>query len=99
MSAATYTIRYRSALHADSVTLIVADAAGGLHTLSCRPDHCRLMPMNATDSPTPDLLGMGWRRVPEAAPYTLEALRSLMTGALFTHHLPPLLDQPATDQP
>lgn len=91
MSAAYFTIRYRSALHPDSVTLIVEDESGDQYMYSCHPDHCRLTPLKETDLLGSDLPRLGWQRVPEVAPYPLEALRSLMTGALATHQLPPLL--------
>jgi hypothetical protein len=92
MSAAYFTIRYRSALHPDSVTLIVEDSAGDHFTLNCHPDHCRLTPLNDFEQMMPTLHHLGWHRVPEVAPYPLDALRSLMTGALATHHLPPFLE-------
>lgn len=95
MSAAYFTIRYRSALHPDSVTLIVEDPAGDHFMLSCHPDHCRLTPMeNAKQLPTA-LHQLGWQRVPEVAPYPLDALRTMMTGALATHHFPPFLTETA----
>jgi hypothetical protein len=90
-----YTIRYRSALHPDSVRLIVEDASGAFHLFNCHPDHCSLIAMSGEDMQVERLARLGWQRVPEAAPYSLDALRSLMTGALFTHHLPPALKQAA----
>lgn len=91
MSAGYYTIRYRSDLHHDSVTLIVEDESGVQYVYNCHPDHCRLIPLAETDLSGADLVRLGWQCVPEVAPYPLEALRSLMTGALATHQLPPLL--------
>lgn len=91
MSAGYFTIRYRSALHPDSVTLIVEDPAGDHFMLNCHPDHCRLTPMDDFERLTPELHRLGWQRVPEVAPYPIDALRSLMTGALATHHFPPFL--------
>jgi hypothetical protein len=93
---AMYTIRYRSALHPDSVRLIVEDASGEYHLFNCHPDHCSLNPMRGEDLRADSLTRLGWQPVPEAAPYPLDALRSLMTGALFTHHFPPALEPPAS---
>lgn len=98
MSAATYTIRYRSALHPDTVRLIVEDASGRYHLFTCRPDHCSLTPVNDEEVREGSLARLGWQPVPAAAPYPLAALRSLMTGALSTHHLPPSLDPPVSRQ-
>ena len=95
MSAAYFTIRYRSALHPDSVTLIVEDHSGDHFMLNCHPDHCRLTPMDNIEQLSTTLQHLGWRRVPEVAPYPLDALRTLMTGALATHHLPPFLTDAA----
>lgn len=94
MATATYTIRYRSALHHDSVRLIVEDAAGKRQVFSCHPDHCSLKPLEDGELGVDDLARLGWVPVPRVAPYSLEALRSLMTGALLAHHLPPVLDPP-----
>lgn len=91
MSAAYFTVRYRSALHPGSVTLIVEDPSGDHFMFNCHPDHCRLTRMDDIERLTPTLLRLGWQRVPEVAPYPLDALRTLMTGALATHHLPPFL--------
>ena len=96
MSAATYTIRYRSALHPDSVRLIHEDASGTYHLFTCRPDHCSLTPMNDEEIREGSMTRLGWQPVPAAAPYTLAALRSLMTGALLTHQLPPSLVHPVS---
>lgn len=95
MSAAYFTVRYRSALHPGSVTLIVEDPSGEHFTLNCHPDHCRLTPMAEIERLAPALLHLGWQRVAEVAPYPLDALRTLMTGALATHRLPPFLADPA----
>lgn len=99
LSAASFAIRYRSALHPDSVTLIVEDPTGGHFILSCRPDHCRLTPLNDIDPLAPTLLHLGWQPVPDVARYPLAALRSLMTGAINTHHLPPFLALPHATPP
>lgn len=95
MSAAYFTIRYRSALHHDSVTLIVADPDGAHLMLNCHPDHCRLTPMDNVEQLPTALHNLGWQRVPQVSPYPLDALRTLMTGALATHHLPPFLTETA----
>ncbi len=91
MSASAFTVRYRSALHPDSVTLIVEDRAGSPYFFHCRPDHCHLIPLREDERHAPTLQRLGWAAVPEVAPYPLDALRSLMTGALATHRLPPAL--------
>ena len=93
-----YTIRYRSALHPDSVRLIVEDASGKYHLFNCRPDHCDLIPMHDEDLRAGNLARLGWHPVPEGAPLSFDALRSLMTGALFTQHLPPSLERPVPGQ-
>ncbi len=98
MSAATYTIRYRSALHPDSVRLIVEDVSGGYYLFTCRPDHCSLHPMPVEERNEADLTRLGWHPVSGAGPLSFDTLRSLMTGALITHHLPPLLDRPIPDE-
>lgn len=95
MSAATYTIRYRSALHPDNVRLIVEDTAGKHFLFTCRPDHCTLHPLPDDEANEPSLDRLGWHPIAESAPLTFDALRSLMTGALFTHQLPPALEQAA----
>ena len=77
-----YTIRYRSALHPDSVRLIVEDASGAYHLFNCHPDHCSLITMPDEDAQAESLARLGWQRVPETAPYSLDALRGLMTGLL-----------------
>lgn len=98
MSAAAYTVRYRSALHPDSVRLIVEDATGKHHLFTCRPDHCSLHPLPAEDLHATNLARLGWHPIAESAALSLDALRSLMTGALFTHHLPPALEPSAPGQ-
>jgi len=92
MTAASYTIRYRSALHHDSVTLIVEDQGGSYSLFSCRPDHCHLLPMSDAERQPATLLRLGWHPVPVVAPYSLDALRVLMSGALMVHQLPPSFD-------
>jgi hypothetical protein len=91
MSEVLYTIRYRSALYPDSVRLIVEDAAGKYYLFACNPDNCSLLPMTDTERPKSNFSELGWFLVPQIQCYTLDALRGLMAGALFTHHLPPAL--------
>jgi hypothetical protein len=98
MSAATYTIHYRSALHPDSMRLVVEDVSGEYHLFTCHPDHCSLHPMPAEERNKADLLRLGWHPVSGAVPLSFDTLRSLITGALITHHLPPLLDHPVADE-
>ena len=98
MTTASYTIRYRSALHRDSVRLIVEDPAGTPHLFTCHPDHCSLTPLGDEALHEAALVPLGWHPVPPADPYSLDALRSLLTGALLTHHLPPSLARAATGE-
>jgi len=98
MSTASYAIRYRSTLHHDSVTLIVEDQDGRYYFFSCRPDHCQLLPMDDAERHPAILRRLGWRPVPAVAPYSLDALRVLMSGALMVHQLPPSFDAPPARQ-
>jgi hypothetical protein len=92
MSEMLYTIRYRSTLYPDSVRLIVEDEAGKYHLFSCNSDNCSVLPVPDAELPASDFSALGWSLVPQVQRYTLDALRGLMAGALFTHHLPPPLD-------
>ena len=91
MSTPLYTIRYRGTLHPDSLTLIVESEVGKHYLFHCRPDHCHLTPLDSSELAHPALSWPGWQRVTPIGPYPLDALRSLATGAINTHHLPPLL--------
>lgn len=98
MSAATYTIHYRSALHPDSVRLVVEDPSGEYYLFTCRPDHCGLRPMPAEERNEADLLRLGWQPISGAVPLSFDTLRTLMTGALISHRLPPIIDRPVADK-
>jgi hypothetical protein len=91
MASPLFTIRYRGTLHPDSLTLIVESEAGGHYLFHCRPDHCQLTPLDETELAHPALSWPGWQRVAPVGSYPLDALRSLATGAIHTHHLPPAL--------
>ena len=90
MSASCYTIRYRSTLYRDKASLIVEDDGKRFH-VTCHPDHCTLAPLPDASVSEDDLTRLGWQRVVAVAPYPLDLIRSLLKGAVITHHLPPAL--------
>jgi len=73
-----YTIVLRRAAAQGGAVFVVADRRGDAFIFSARGLRCRLGDRAAYTTLLPILLGLGWRRVPSVAPYSLPDLHGLL---------------------
>ncbi len=79
MKGERYTIRYRGGGDLEQTALVIEDETGTPYLYERTGLHCRLTRAHSLARLEDTLRRLGWYRVPEVPPYTLDQLRRLIT--------------------